>query len=164
MVSWFSLVWARAVLFQSSGEHTGSEYSRWRAEFFGVWVAWRYQIWGSESFPVQLGRWSYMLMFSNPTRMLLHLWRVEPCRILWLVLFDKDGAKDLSLKDMDQSRKGVPASWPDYPQHLTQLDGKVSRYNADLTGEDCHLFAEGQRKTHGNLRKPPDDFRFPTWP
>lgn len=55
--------------------------------------------------------------------------------------FDKDGAKDLSLKDMDQSRKGVPASWPNYPQHLTQLDGKVSRYNADLTGEDCHLFA-----------------------
>jgi len=54
------------------------------------------------------------------------------------VLSFLDGAKDLSLKDMDQSRKGVPASWPDYPQHLTQLDGKVSRYNADLTGEDCN--------------------------
>ena len=55
-------------------------------------------------------------------------------------LMAKDGAKDLSLKDMDQSRKGA-ASWPNYAQHLTQLDGKVSRYNADLTGEDCHLFA-----------------------
>lgn len=43
MVYWFSLVWARAVPFYSSGEHTGSQYSRWCAEFFGVWVAWRYQ-------------------------------------------------------------------------------------------------------------------------
>mmetsp|Transcript_4244 Transcript_4244/g.9804 ORF Transcript_4244/g.9804 Transcript_4244/m.9804 type:complete len:635 (+) Transcript_4244:2-1906(+) len=30
------------------------------------------------------------------------------------------------------------ASYPDYPKHLTTFDGKVSRYCADVAGEDCN--------------------------
>jgi len=49
----------------------------------------------------------------------------------------EDGAEELSLKDMD-SKSSKAASWPKYPEHLTKLDGNLSRYNADLAGEDCH--------------------------
>ncbi|CAK9017018.1 unnamed protein product [Durusdinium trenchii] len=48
-----------------------------------------------------------------------------------------DNAQALSSKDMD-AKCTRAASWPKYPQHLTKLDGQVSRYNADLTGEDCN--------------------------
>lgn len=43
----------------------------------------------------------------------------------------------MSLKDMD-SKSSKAASWPKYPEHLTKLDGNLSRYNADLAGEDCN--------------------------
>ncbi|CAJ1419776.1 unnamed protein product [Effrenium voratum] len=45
-------------------------------------------------------------------------------------------AKALSASDVDPAcrRSG---SWPKYRQQLCQLDAKVSRYNADTTGEDC---------------------------
>ena len=50
------------------------------------------------------------------------------------------------------------ASWPKYSEHLTKLDGTVSRYNADLTGEDCDLAKNGvvpAGKFHGLHRLDP---------
>eukprot|EP00438_Fugacium_kawagutii_P032269 Skav209900 [mRNA] locus=scaffold2642:418051:456034:- [translate_table: standard] len=61
------------------------------------------------------------------------------CRVNAQGKMELDGAQELSLKDMDSKASSKAASFPNYPQHLTKLDGKVSRYNADLAGEDCHL-------------------------
>lgn len=69
----------------------------------------------------------------------------------------EDNAQALSSKDMD-AKCTRAASWPKYPQHLTKLDGQVSRYNADLTGEDCNrsegkVFILAAQMNHEELRK-----------
>ncbi|CAE8635991.1 unnamed protein product [Polarella glacialis] len=48
-----------------------------------------------------------------------------------------DARSSLSAADMDPACK-QPASWPNYPEHITTFDDKVSRYNADTTGIDCN--------------------------
>ena len=48
-----------------------------------------------------------------------------------------DGATELSASDADPACQRA-ASWPNYPEHVTSCDGKVSRYCSDLAGEDCN--------------------------
>mmetsp|Transcript_80826 Transcript_80826/g.142549 ORF Transcript_80826/g.142549 Transcript_80826/m.142549 type:complete len:652 (+) Transcript_80826:30-1985(+) len=53
------------------------------------------------------------------------------------VLSFLQGKDALADEDMDPKCKRA-ASYPNYRKHVTTCDGKVSRYNADLAGEDCN--------------------------
>eukprot|EP00434_Breviolum_minutum_P031866 symbB.v1.2.028181.t1/scaffold2963.1/size66434/2 len=48
-----------------------------------------------------------------------------------------DSAETLTEGDLDPSCKSA-ASWPKYPELLTKVEDKVSRFNADTTGADCN--------------------------
>jgi len=48
-----------------------------------------------------------------------------------------DSVETLTEGDLDPSCK-LPASWPKYPELLTKVEEKVSRFNADTTGADCN--------------------------